>query len=170
MAAILLAVGIGAVAIAPTELLAILAARVGISLPWTFSEQQETVLTAIRIPRVLATALVGAAWAVGGVAMQGLYRTPLADPALIGIGAAAALGAALAGGAVASLGAAAGLPGALLVALGAVLAGPRWGGRRPPRRLGLRSGRGRHHAAGRFRAQRPARRAHDARGGQRRPA
>ena len=31
-------------------------------------------LTAIRVPRVLATALVGAAWAVAGVAMQGLYR------------------------------------------------------------------------------------------------
>ncbi len=122
VAAILVAVGMGAVAIAPAELLAILAARAGISLPWTFSEQQENVLTAIRIPRVLATALVGAAWAVGGVAMQGLYRTPLADPALIGIGAAAALGAALAGGAVASLGAAAGLSGALLVALGAALA------------------------------------------------
>ena len=52
-------------------------------------------LTAIRIPRVLATALVGAAWATAGVAMQGLYRTPLADPALVGIGAGAALGAAL---------------------------------------------------------------------------
>ena len=47
---------------------------------------------AIRIPRVLATALVGAAWAAAGVAMQGLYRTPLADPALVGIGAGAALG------------------------------------------------------------------------------
>ena len=33
-----------------------------------------------------------------GVAMQGLYRTPLADPALVGIGAGAALGAALATG------------------------------------------------------------------------
>jgi len=115
------AVGIGAVAIAPTEVLAILAARIGITLPWTYGEQQETVLLAIRVPRVLATALVGAAWAAAGVAMQGLYRTPLADPALVGIGAGAALGAALATGLAVALGVVA-LPGTLLVTAGAFLA------------------------------------------------
>jgi iron complex transport system permease protein len=80
------------------------------------------VLVAIRIPRVLATALVGAAWAVAGVAMQGLYRTPLADPALVGVGAGAALGAALAAGAVMALDAIVTLGGHLVVAGGAVLA------------------------------------------------
>lgn len=118
----MVAVGLGAVAIAPPELLAILADRVGFSLPWTYSEQQETVLVAIRIPRVLATALVGAAWAVAGVAMQGLTRTPLADPALVGIGAGAALGATLATGMAVGLGIVAQLPGTLLVAGGAVVA------------------------------------------------
>jgi iron complex transport system permease protein len=122
VAAILVAVGIGAVGIAPTEVLAILAARVGITLPWTYGEQQETVLLAIRVPRVLATALVGAAWAAAGVGMQGLYRTPLADPALVGIGAGAALGAALATGLAVALGIVAQLPGALLVTAGAFLA------------------------------------------------
>jgi iron complex transport system permease protein len=122
VAAIVLAVGIGAVAIAPTEVLAILAARVGITLPSTYGQQQETVLLAIRVPRVLATALVGAAWATAGVAMQGLYRTPLADPALVGIGAGAALGAALATGLAVALGIVAQLPGALLVTAGAFLA------------------------------------------------
>ncbi len=105
--------------IAPTEVLAILGAQLGLSLPWPFSEQQETVLLAIRIPRVLATALVGAAWAAAGVAMQGLYRTPLADPALVGIGGGAALGAALATGLAVALGIVAQLPGALLVVAGA---------------------------------------------------
>jgi len=89
------AMGIGAVAISPAEVVAILFGQLRLELPWEYSDRQETVLTAIRIPRVLATALVGAAWAGAGVAMQGLYRTPLADPALVGIGGGAALGAAL---------------------------------------------------------------------------
>ena len=95
VASIVVAMGIGAVAIAPQEVLAVLAAQLGIGTPWEFSTRQETVLTAIRVPRVLATAIVGAAWATAGVGMQGLYRTPLADPALVGIGGGAALGAAL---------------------------------------------------------------------------
>jgi iron complex transport system permease protein len=76
-----------------------------------YSERQETVLTAIRVPRVLATALVGAAWAAAGVGMQGLYRTPLADPALVGIGGGAALGGTLGTAAAVSLGVVAGYGG-----------------------------------------------------------
>jgi iron complex transport system permease protein len=115
-------VGIGAVAIAPAEALSILAGQLGLSLPPETSEQQETVLTAIRIPRVIATALVGAAWAAAGVAMQGLYRTPLADPALVGVGAGAALGGALAAAAAVAMGIVAEPSGAVLVAMGATLA------------------------------------------------
>lgn len=106
--------GIGAVAIAPEEVIAILLGRLGITAG-DYSEQQETVLTAIRVPRVLATALVGAAWATAGVAMQGLYRTPLADPALVGIGGGAALGGAIGVAGAVSLGIAAEYAGTLLV-------------------------------------------------------
>jgi len=80
------------------------------------------VLTAIRIPRVLATALIGAAWASAGVAMQGLYRTPLADPALVGIGGGAALGAALGTAAAVSLGIVAGYGGTVLIVVAAFMA------------------------------------------------
>ena len=118
----MVALGVGAVAIAPPEIVAILAGRIGITLPWTYSEQQETVLTAIRVPRVLASALVGAAWACAGVAMQGLYRTPLADPALVGVGAGAALGAVLGTGAAVTLDIVGDLSGTALVAASAVLA------------------------------------------------
>jgi iron complex transport system permease protein len=71
---------------------------------------------------VLATALVGAAWATAGVAMQGLYRTPLADPALVGIGAGAALGAALGTAAAVGLGVVASYGGTLLVVAAAFVA------------------------------------------------
>lgn len=114
--------GIGAVSIAPSEVLAILSAAIGLDVGPDYSERQETVLTAIRLPRVLATALVGAAWAVAGVAMQGLYRTPLADPALVGIGGAAALGATLGTAAAVSLGIVAGYAGTVLIVAAAFVA------------------------------------------------
>jgi len=114
--------GIGAVSIAPLEVLAILAGQLGLDLGPDYSDRQETVLTAIRVPRVLATALVGAAWAAAGVAMQGLYRTPLADPALVGIGGGAALGATLGTAAAVSLGIVAGYGGTILIVAAAFAA------------------------------------------------
>jgi iron complex transport system permease protein len=46
-----------------------------------------------RLPRVLLAAVVGAALASAGVALQGLLRNPLAEPHLIGVSGGAALGA-----------------------------------------------------------------------------
>ena len=113
--------GIGAVSISPAEVLAILVGRTGLDLGIEYSDRAETVLTAIRVPRVLATALVGAAWAAAGVGMQGLYRTPLADPALVGIGGGAALGAALGTGVAVSAGVLASYAGTLTAVAGAVI-------------------------------------------------
>ena len=87
---------IGAVGIGPLQVAAILAKQVGVTLPWSFETQQESVLIAIRLPRVLLGILVGGALAAAGAAMQGLYRSPLADPGLIGIGGGAAFGAVIA--------------------------------------------------------------------------
>ncbi|TIT61369.1 MAG: iron ABC transporter permease, partial [Mesorhizobium sp.] len=47
----------------------------------------------IRLPRVILGMLVGAALAVCGAVMQGLFRNPLADPGLIGVSAGSSLGA-----------------------------------------------------------------------------
>ena len=49
----------------------------------------------IRLPRVLLALLVGAALALSGCVMQGLFRNPLADPGLLGISSGAALAVAL---------------------------------------------------------------------------
>lgn len=51
------------------------------------------VLLDIRLPRVLFSAVAGAALAATGVAMQALFRNPLAEPGLVGISSGAALGA-----------------------------------------------------------------------------
>jgi len=84
---------LGAVAIAPGQVLAILAEQVGVSLPWVYETRQELVLTAIRLPRVLLAVGVGGGLAVSGAVMQGLFRNPLADPSLIGVSSGAALAA-----------------------------------------------------------------------------
>jgi len=58
-------------------------------------QRQLLILSAIRLPRMLLAALVGACLALCGAAMQGLFRNPLADPTLIGVSAGASLGASL---------------------------------------------------------------------------
>ncbi len=49
------------------------------------------VLFDLRLPRVLVALLVGASLGVSGTALQGLFRNPLADPAVLGVSASAAL-------------------------------------------------------------------------------
>ena len=56
----------------------------------------DLVVWQIRLPRVILSALVGAALALSGALVQGLFRNPLADPSLIGVSGGAALGASLA--------------------------------------------------------------------------
>lgn len=58
--------------------------------------QAEMILGQIRLPRTLLGLTVGAVLALCGVAMQGLFRNPLADPGLVGVSSGAALGAAIA--------------------------------------------------------------------------
>jgi iron complex transport system permease protein len=49
----------------------------------------------LRLPRALVTALIGAVLGLTGAALQGLFRNPLADPALVGVSAGATLFAAI---------------------------------------------------------------------------
>lgn len=53
----------------------------------------ETIVTHVRLPRILLAATVGCALAVAGTVMQGFFRNPLADPSIIGVSAGAAAGA-----------------------------------------------------------------------------
>ncbi|GAA6175887.1 FecCD family ABC transporter permease [Sulfitobacter pacificus] len=57
---------------------------------------EAVVLWDIRVPRLLMGILVGAALAMSGAVMQGLFRNPLADPGLVGVSAGAGLGAIIA--------------------------------------------------------------------------
>lgn len=57
------------------------------------SLRDKVVFWDIRAPRIVMGCLVGASLAVSGAIMQGLFRNPLADPGLVGVGAGAGLGA-----------------------------------------------------------------------------
>jgi iron complex transport system permease protein len=65
----------------------------GTADPATFARDQ-LVLWSIRIPRIAIAAMIGALLAVSGTIMQGLFRNPLADPALVGVSSGGALAAA----------------------------------------------------------------------------
>jgi len=57
------------------------------------SARDRIIVYDIRLPRVVLGVLIGAALAVSGAVMQGLFRNPLADPGLVGVSAGAGLGA-----------------------------------------------------------------------------
>lgn len=73
---------------------------------------ERVILLDIRLPRLAMGLLVGASLAVSGAVMQGLFRNPLADPGLVGVGAGAGLGA------ISAIVLGAALPAGLAVALG----------------------------------------------------
>lgn len=55
--------------------------------------QVDTVLFGVRLPRVIAAVIVGAALAAAGAAYQGLFRNPLVSPDILGVSTGAGLGA-----------------------------------------------------------------------------
>lgn len=60
------------------------------------TEAEQVIVWLVRTPRVLVAALVGAALAIAGVQMQGLFRNALASPDIIGSSAGGAFGAVIA--------------------------------------------------------------------------
>ncbi len=59
------------------------------------SSLNERIFMEIRLPRTILTIFAGAALALGGVLMQGLFLNPIVEPGLIGTSSGAAFGAAL---------------------------------------------------------------------------
>lgn len=93
---LILGVGLGSVAVAPSDTVAILAQRLfGLDLGGTWSTAAETIVVDLRLPRVLSAMVVGLGLAVAGTTFQGILRNPLADPYVLGTASGAALGAAI---------------------------------------------------------------------------
>jgi iron complex transport system permease protein len=101
VACVLLAAAVGGVMVGSTALpwktvVKVLAVKV-MPPAWIdssgVSSADVTIVWLMRLPRVLVAAIVGAGLSTAGVLMQGLFRNPLAEPSLTGVGPGAVLGA-----------------------------------------------------------------------------
>jgi iron complex transport system permease protein len=90
VAAALLALAIGSVAIPPARVASLLIQH------WSGKEAAEDplaiILFSIRLPRIFLSSLVGAALALAGAVFQSLLRNPLADPFVLGVSSGASMG------------------------------------------------------------------------------
>lgn len=87
---ILAAAVIGPFAIPPLDVLAAIGRRIAAG---DSGDRIDTVLFQIRLPRVVAAAIVGGALAAAGTAYQTLFRNPLVSPDILGVSTGASLGA-----------------------------------------------------------------------------
>lgn len=72
----------------------LLSAMIPIEQTWTGAE--ETIIFQVRLPRIIAAVLVGAALSMAGAAYQGLFKNPLVSPDILGVSSGAGFGAAIA--------------------------------------------------------------------------
>ncbi|MBQ41302.1 MAG: hypothetical protein CME15_02470, partial [Gemmatimonadetes bacterium] len=91
VALVLLSLGTGSVHISPSDVMHILLNQ-GDS-GFAPNSPEFVIVREIRPPRVALAVLVGAALALSGAVMQGLFQNPMADPYIIGVSSGAALGA-----------------------------------------------------------------------------
>ena len=87
--AVLVGLALGAVPVAPTRVFA----AVGRLLTGRATGPADSVITDVRLPRVLLAALVGACLGSAGALYQALFRNALADPYILGVSSGAGLAA-----------------------------------------------------------------------------
>lgn len=92
---IIISFQIGRYPIGPIELLKILISRV-IEIPQTWSDQAETVVFNIRLPRVILSFIIGSSLALSGLLLQQGFNNPMASQDVLGSSSASAFGASLA--------------------------------------------------------------------------
>ena len=90
---VIVSLNVGYAQIPFPDILGILGKQIGLIDPSLISPQNEAIIVQIRLPRVLAGVLVGAALAAAGVLYQGVFRNPMADSYVLGVSAGAAVGA-----------------------------------------------------------------------------
>lgn len=90
-----LSIGLGRVSIAPDRVIAILLSKIApVTQDW--SNADELIVMNVRLPRICAAMLVGAALAAAGAGYQNLFRNPIVSPDILGVSAGAGFGASLA--------------------------------------------------------------------------
>lgn len=94
LAALLLSFALGRYPVSPRQLVGLIAARLSLS-DASYPGVLQTIIFNVRLPRILAALLVGASLSASGACYQGMFRNPLASPALLGAAAGAGFGATL---------------------------------------------------------------------------
>jgi iron complex transport system permease protein len=92
--AFIISFGMGRYTIPIPEMLNILFSK-AFGLKVTCSAAVETIIFNVRIPRIIAAMLVGAALSMSGATYQGLFKNPMVSPDILGASAGAGFGAAL---------------------------------------------------------------------------
>ena len=90
----IVSLGLGRLYIPIEEVVEILASYIW-PLPQTWTDQAASVIDTIRLPRVLAAVLIGAALSLSGAAYQSVFRNPLVAPDMLGVSSGACVGASL---------------------------------------------------------------------------
>ncbi|MEG1073993.1 MAG: iron ABC transporter permease [Ruthenibacterium sp.] len=85
---------LGRYPVMPIDLVKILLSRI-FTMPVTWTSQAQTVVLQVRLPRVLAASMIGAALSAAGICYQGLFQNPMVSPDVLGASAGAGFGAAL---------------------------------------------------------------------------
>lgn len=84
---------VGYYPLAPDEVFKAIASGLGFEV--NVIPQAISIFWSIRLPRVLAALMIGAALSVSGAVYQGMFRNPLVSPDILGVSAGASMGAAL---------------------------------------------------------------------------
>lgn len=92
---ILVALAMGRFPVSVTHVIQTLASRVSPVAPPS-SDVEQTVVTLVRLPRILLALLVGGGLGIAGAALQAIFRNPLVSPEIIGVSSGASFGGALA--------------------------------------------------------------------------
>lgn len=86
---------LGKYPVSPGELCGVLLSRI-FPVQQTWEPQAETIILQVRMPRIFAAVLIGAALSGAGACYQGIFRNPMVSPDVLGASAASGFGAALA--------------------------------------------------------------------------
>ena len=92
---IILAICVGKYSVSPLESIQILTRRL-FGLSSDAPQMTQNVVMGLRVPRILASIIVGAALSMSGAAYQGVFKNPLVSPEFLGVSSGACIGAALA--------------------------------------------------------------------------
>lgn len=92
---IVFAICVGKYPVSPNESISILSHRL-FGLKSSLPEMTQNVVMGLRVPRIFAAVIVGAALSMSGAAYQGIFKNPLVSPDFLGVSSGACIGAALA--------------------------------------------------------------------------